>query len=147
MAERAERERQIRSAENLRWAQERAAARAEAEQAERNKPKQQDTPKMTTSNGQWEAWVNSRIKSSRDASEKSMSGALADLLIKERSARAKVESDIATLCQELAALKYEVAELKGELKTKSALEAMAERLDKIEQQRTPLRAIGKALTA
>ena len=61
---------------------------------------------------------------------------MSDLLGKERSARQTLEAETAVVRQELAALKLELAELRGELKTKSAMADMEARLMRLE---TPTR--------
>ena len=76
-----------------------------------------------------------------------MSGAIADLLAEEQKARQKLEAEHTVTRQESAAVKQELAELRGEIKVRGALSEMTQRLDKIEQARPPLRTVGTALRA
>ena len=102
----------------------------------------------------WENWRSFILRTARvelNASTKMIAeetgtvlgeqcNALRDEIASERDGRQKLEA-------ELQALKTEIAELRGELKTRSALDEMTARLDRIEQARTPLKAIGTALRA
>lgn len=65
---------------------------------------------MTTNTDRWAAFVRREVATARKASEKSLLGAVADVLLEER---AKVEVELRVLRQELAALKTEVADLRG----------------------------------
>ena len=87
------------------------------------------------------------IKAQLDRRQSAMSGAIADLLAEEQKARQKLEAEHIVTRQELAAVKQELAELRGEIKVRGALSEMTQRLDKIEQARPPLRTVGTALRA
>jgi len=140
--EMAERQRRDKSAETLAWAKARNAERAEAERAQATDEittAAKSGTAMTDSTQVWETWVKARIKASREASETSMIGAVADLLTEERKTRQKLEAEHSVTRQELAALKNEVAELRGELKTRAALAEMEARLMRMEATPTSAR--------
>ena len=91
--------------------------------------------KMSTT-ADWEAWVNGRIRESQRAADKAIVAACGDVISEERTARQKVEAEIAALQSQVSGLKLELAELRGELKAKSALAEMEARLMRLE---TPTR--------
>ena len=77
------------------------------------------------------------IKAQLDRRQSAMSGAIADLLAEEQKARQKLEAEHTVTRQELLALKSEVAELRGELKTRTALADMEARMARMETTSTP----------
>jgi len=81
------------------------------------------------------------IKQQVSKSERAMGGAVADVLVDiEKQQKAAIDD----VRQELATLRNELAELRGEAKLRGSLDAVTERLDRIEQERSarqPLKAI------
>ena len=65
--------------------------------------------------------------------------ALKDQIAGETDARQRAEVEIAVVKQELQALKNEFADLRGELKTRSALADMEARLARMEAPSSPAR--------
>ena len=83
-------------------------------------------------------WVR-YIKQQLDKRERTMDGAIADVVAIETKARQTLEAEHAVTRQELLALKGELAELRGELKTRAALADMEARLARMETTPTPAR--------
>ena len=153
----AERQRRDAHDEAVAWAKFWMQEKAEAERhpAEKHTATKPAIP-MTTGTQTWEAWVDTRIWASRQASEKAMLGGVADAIASviavERGARQKAETDFAVLKLELAALKgevaelralkTEVAELRGELRVRSAIDGVEARLAKLEVPLSRLKAAG-----
>jgi hypothetical protein len=143
----AERQRRDGHDEAVAWAKAWVQEKAEAERLpiEKQTAAKPEMP-MTTGPQTWEAWVDIRIRASRQASEKAMLGGVADAIAEvikvERGARQKAETETAVLKLELAALKSEVAELRalktevaelrGELRVRSAIDGVEDRLGELE---------------
>ena len=68
---------------------------------------------MTDSTQISESWVKNQIRTSQDEATDAIMTAVADVISAEPKTCQKAEEDIAVLRQELAALKAEVAELRG----------------------------------
>ena len=153
----AERQRRDAHDEAVAWAKFWMQEKAEAERrpAEKHTATKPEIP-MTTSTQTWEAWVDTRIRANRQASEKAMLGGVADAIANviavERGARQKAETEVAVLKLQLAALKSEmvelralkseVAELRGELRVRSAIDGVEARLAKLQVPLSRLKAAG-----
>ena len=98
----------------------------------------------------WQNWIRAEIRTNQKASGRVMEGAIADVIgevqkalkseiTSEREARQKADVEISVLRQDLTSIRHELAELKGELKTRSALADMETRLARMETSPTPAR--------
>ena len=103
---------------------------------------------MTGNTEAWQNWIRAETRTSRKAAEKPMIGSIADIVAEERKAwkteiagerdaRQKADVEISVLRQELITIRRELAELKGELKTRSVLADFETRLARIETAPTP----------
>ena len=91
---------------------------------------------------QWKSWVRDQIQTSQNAATDAIMTAVADMMAAELKTRRKAEEDKVVLRQELAALKTEMAELRGELRVRSAIDSVELRLTKLEAPLARLRAAG-----
>ena len=86
LAETAERERRNKSLETLQWAIDQNEKRREAERAAAVQPPKRDwkgRSVMATKTDQWTAFIDQRIRIARKASQKSLLGAVGDVLGEE----------------------------------------------------------------
>ena len=97
---------------------------------------------MPNSSELWGTWVDQCIQ----ASEKTLLAAIGDVMADERvanwTAHEERRRENETLRQELQALKTEVAELRGELRVRTAIDGVESRLAKLEVPLSRLRAAG-----
>ncbi len=92
-------------------------------------------PMTQATDGGWADYIKRLI----DKRQRAMEGAVADVVAIESKARQTLEAEHAVTRQELLAVKSELAELRGELKTRSALADMEARLARMETTPTPAR--------
>ena len=87
---------------------------------------------------QWRAYIDARIRTEARAGDKAMAVAVGQTIGKELIALERANT---ALLERVAKLETELAEMRGELKTRAALAQVTERLDRLEATPRSLRVV------